>query len=135
MNTENLNITEKLCSFETSNNNDKILMSGIFYTLDEIKADKKLLQKYRKKLYQKQYINNYMKEYNKKLKEKDIDAYRAKNNEKSRKIYAKNEEYRKKQRENARNYALKKRGKTKEEVKKYRKFLLSDDGQFIEIFE
>jgi len=115
--------------------NEKISICGVLYTLAEIKADKILLQKYRKKLYQKQYINTYMKEYNKKQKEKDYEAYRAKKNEYSRKLYATNDEYRKNRLEQVKVCQRKKRGVTKAEVKKYRKFYLSDDGDLIEIFE
>jgi hypothetical protein len=120
---------------ENLNNNEKISIAGELYTLDEIKADKILLRKYKKKLYQKQYINNYMKEYNKKQKEKDIDGYRAKLNESKKKKYATNEEFRKKVLQKAKEYSAKKRGKTIEETKKYRKFYMSDDGDYIEIIE
>lgn len=120
---------------ENLNNNEKVLISGILYTLDEIKADKFLLRKYKKKVYQKQYINNYMKEYNKKQKEKDIDGYRAKLNESKKKKYATNDEFRKKVLQKAKEYNAKKRGKNLTEIKKYRKFYMSDDGNLIEIIE
>ena len=76
-----------------------------------------------------------MKEYNKKQKEKDIDAYRAKNAEKSKKKYHENEEFRKKALLKSKIYSLKKKGKTKDDIKKYRKFYLSDDGVLIEIID
>lgn len=114
---------------------EKILISGVLYTLDEIKDNKLLLQKYRKKLYQKQYINNYMREYNKKQKEKDYEAFRAKKNEYSRKLYATNAEFRKSRLEQVKVCQRKKRGVTKAEIKKYRKFYMSDDGDLIEIIE
>ena len=120
---------------ENLNNNEKVLISGILYTLDEIKADKFLLRKYKKKVYQKQYINNYMKEYNKKQKEKDIDGYRAKLNESKKKKYATNDEFRKKVLQKAKEYNAKKRGKNLTEIKKYRKFYMSDDGNLIEIID
>lgn len=115
--------------------NEKISISGVLYTLDEIKADKILLQKYKKKLYQKAYITNYMKQYNQKLKEKDYEAYRAKQNEYSRKLYATNAEFRKKRLEKIKECQRKKRGVTSADIKKYRKFYLSDDGELIEIIE
>lgn len=118
-----------------NNNDEKILISGELYTLDEIKANKLLLSKYKKKLYQKQYMNNYMKEYNKKLKEKDIEAFRAKNAEIYKKRYHSNEEFRKKVLQKSKEYSLKKKGKTTNDIKKYRKFYLSDDGDLIEIIE
>lgn len=129
---------------ENNNNNveqvnaqdaEKIVISGVEYTLDEIKADKILLQKYKKKLWQKEYITNYMRQYNQKLKEQDYEAYRTKKNEYSRKLYATNEEFRKNRLKQVKECQRKKKGIIDANIKKYRKFYLSDDGVLIEIFE